>query len=67
MARARTGIGRKSEKGTFPTIKMKPIFSNIKKDSSRRTQLEAMKRQLLDKDQPKFIGKIQNKGEKRSP
>jgi len=46
---------------------MKPIFNNIKKDNRGRTQLEAMKRQLLNKDQPKFIGKIQNKGEKRSP
>jgi len=37
---------------------MKSIFGNIKKGKSSSTQLEAMKQQLLDLDQPKFTGKI---------
>jgi len=37
---------------------MKSIFGNIKHDNSSSTQLDAMKRQLLDLSQPRFTGKI---------
>jgi len=40
------------------TLKIMKSIENIKHDNSRRTQLVAMKRQLLNSSQPKFTGKI---------
>jgi len=43
------------------------MFSNFKKDKNCRTQLDAMKRQLLNLDQPKFTGKLSKSPWNRIP